>query len=214
MPLVGEGPSVSVARDFSRSLAVFDEGGAFVIEGTVRVPWIANQRRPIVEAGTAQVSFFYYAQDTKSGTVIAHLLGIFENRAAGMNGAGVETWGYDGHVAFVSSPIASEDGLGQAVRFVTHSPLSPAMQFGEPFTEARTYRARIGADNFRALLELLRAGPAPGISGDPADYRVLSFGLLAEVFPGTGDADNVALGVSVSDLALQRLPLPRIGIRR
>lgn len=204
-PLVGEGPSFSVARDFSQPLPVFADGGSFAIEGTVRVPWIRNQRSP-VDAGTAQVSFFYYAQDTRSGKVIAHLLAIFENRAPGVNGAGVESWGYDGNVAFVSSPIASEDANGHAVQFLSYSPANPAMQFREPFAEARAYRARVTADNFRAALDLLRAGPAPDISGDPADYRVISFGWLAEVFPGTGDEDNVSLGASVADLTLRRLP--------
>jgi hypothetical protein len=36
----------------------------------------------------------------------------------------------------------------------------------------------------------------------PEDYRVTSFGLLGEVFPGTGDAHEVALGASVTDLTL------------
>jgi hypothetical protein len=204
-PLVGEGPSASVARDFTQALPVFRDGGSMVIEGTIRIPWIRNQRPP-VDAGTAQVSFFYYAQDTRSGKVIAHLLAIFENRAPGVNGAGVENWGDDGNVAFVSSPIASEDANGNAVRFLSYSPANPAMQFREPFAEPRTYRARISAENFRAALDVLRAGPAPEISGDPADYRVISFGLLAEVFPGTGDEDNVSLGVSVVDLVLRRVP--------
>ncbi|HET9653545.1 MAG TPA: hypothetical protein VFP36_15205, partial [Usitatibacter sp.] len=209
-PLVGEGPSVSVARDLSRPFAVFRNGASLVIEGSVRVPWIRNQRTPVVDAGTAQVSFFYYAQDVRSGTVIAHLLGIFENRDPGVNGSGVESWGSDGHVAFLSSPIAPSDGLGRAVQFVSHAGAGPTMQFGRPWREARRFVARVTPENFRAALALLRAGPLPGISPDPADYRVLSFGLLAEVFPGTGDDDNVALGASVTGLVLREVPVLRV----
>jgi hypothetical protein len=35
---------------------------------------------------------------------------------------------------------------------------------------------------------------------------VLFFGVLGEVFPQTGDAHNVSLGASVTDLALTREP--------
>jgi hypothetical protein len=206
-PLVGEGPNVSVARDFSQPLAAFREGASMLIEGTVRVPWIRNQRSPVIDAGTAQVGFFYYAQDARSGTVIAHVLGIFENRAPGVNGAGLESWGSDGHVAFITSPIAGSDANGAPVRFVTHSPANPAMRFEAPFGEPLTFRARITPENFRAALELLHAGPLPDISVDPGDWRILSFGLLGEVFPGTGDDDNVALGASVTGLSLRSIPL-------
>lgn len=209
-PLAGEGPNVSVARDFGRPVAAFRDGAALVIEATVRVPWIRNQRGRVVDAGTAQAGLFYYAQDIRSATVIAHVLAIFDNRAPGVNGSGVESWGSDGHVAFIASPIAAVDGLGHAVRFLSHAGAGPTMQYGEPWSEGRRFVARITPDNFRAALELLRAGPLPGISADPADYQVLSFGFLGEVFPGTGDDDNVALGASITGLALWQAPPIRV----
>lgn len=208
-PLVGEGPNVSVARDLSRPFPAFRDGASLVVEATVRIPWVSNQRAPVVAEGTAQVSLFYYAQDARSGTVIAHLLAAFDNRAAGVNGSGVETWGSDGHVAFISSPIASVDAAGSPVRFVSYSGSSAAMQSGRGWPEARRFVARITPENFRAALDLLRAGPLPGISPEPSDYRILSFGLLGEVFPGTGDDDNVSLGASVTGLALREVPAVR-----
>lgn len=211
-PLVGEGPNVSVARDFGRPFPAFHDGASIVIEGTIRVPWVSNQRTPVVSEGTAQVGFFYYAQDSRSGMVIAHLLAVFDNRAPGTNGSGVESWGSDGHVAFISSPIAAVDGLGDPVRFLSYSPASATMQYQRGWQEPRRFVARISPDNFRSALELLRAGSLPQISGDPQDYRILSFGVLGEVFPGTGDEDNVALGASVTDLALREIPLA--GVRR
>jgi hypothetical protein len=206
-PTTGGGPNASVARDFLEPFAVFRDGASMVIEGTVRVPVVKNQRRPIVDEGTAQVGFFYYAQDMRSGTVIAHLLGIFENRVRGVNGAGIEDWGWDGQVAFLMSPIAGETATGEPVRFLSWSPPNPAMQFEEPFAEPRLYRARITPQNFKAALGMLAAGPMHHISLDPADWRILSFGFLAEVFPGVGDEHNVALGTSVSGLALRSVPL-------
>jgi hypothetical protein len=208
-PLVGEGPNVSVARDFTHAFPAFRDGASLVIEATVRVPWLRNQRTPVVTAGTAQVGFFYYAQDSRTGTVIAHLLAAFDNRPPGVNGSGVESWGSDGVVAFVSSPIAPVDAFGNPVRFLSYTAASATMQFERPWPEARRFTVRITPRNFGAALELLRAGPLPGISGDPADYRILSFGLLAEVFPGTGDEDNVSLGGSVTDLVLREVPLAR-----
>ena len=206
-PLVGEGPSVSVARDFATPRPAFRDGASLVIEGTVRVPWVRNQRTPVVTEGTAQVSFFCYLQDATTGIVIAQLVALFENRAPGVNGSGVESILSDGHVDFMTSPLASADASGKAVRFVTYAGTGPAMQFATPWNDARTFVARITPAGFRAALEVLRAGPLSQVSPDPRDYRILSFGLLGEVFPGTGDEDNVSLGASVTGLALREVPL-------
>ena len=211
-PLVGEGPSVSIARDFGTPLPAFQDGASLVIEATVRLPTLRNQRLPVVVDGTAQLSFFYYVQDSTSGVAIAQLVALFDNRPAGVDGSGVESILSDGHVAFMTSPLASTDATGAAVRFVTYAGVGPATQLERPWTDARTFVARVTPANFRAALATLRAGPLPRISADPADYRVLSFGVLGEVFPGTGDADNVALGASVTGLALREVPL--VGLRR
>jgi hypothetical protein len=211
-PLVGEGPSVSVARDFSVPLPAFRNGASLTLEATVRLPTLRNQRLPVITEGTAQLSFFYYVQDSTSGVAIAQLVALFDNRPAGVNGSGVESILSDGHVAFMTSPLAATDATGRPVRYVTYAGVGPGTRFEQPWSEARTFVARITPANFRAALETLRAGPLPQISADPADYRVLSFGVLGEVFPGTGDADNVALGASVTGLALREVPL--LGLRR
>jgi len=52
------------------------------------------------------------------------------------------------------------------------------------------------------MLQRLRAGPLPHISPRPEDYGLFLFGILGEAFPGTGDANNVALGGSVQGLRL------------
>ena len=58
-----------------------------------------------------------------------------------------------------------------------------------------------------AALALLRTAD-PRLSPDPGDYDVLSFGVLAEVFPGTGDAHNVSFAGSIDDLMLSALTSP------
>lgn len=115
----------------------------------------------------------------------------------------------DRTIAFVSSPIATLDARGEPVRFASYSTANPAMQRQRPFAEARHYVTRVSPANFRAALELLRSGPLPRISRDPADYRIPGFGFPGEVFPGTGDDDNVSFGASLTGLALREVPLAR-----
>lgn len=212
-PLFGEGPSVTIGRDLAPQPVAFPAPGwTLRIEAQVAVPWIANQATP-VSAGTAQVSFFYYALDTTSGTAFAHLLALYENRAPGVGGSGVEATGNDGVTAFVTSPLLATSADGSPVRFARAAPGSDAMHFVAPWSEPRFFAAEISRDAFASLLATLRASGLAQLSPDPTDYRVMLFGVLGEVFPGTGDANNVAIGASVSNLALSRVP-PRIVTRR
>ena len=56
--------------------------------------------------------------------------------------------------------------------------------------------------NLRRLLAKLREA-RPAFSPDPADYDVTIYGLFAEVFPGTGNEDNVAMAASFRNLRLE-----------
>jgi hypothetical protein len=200
--LFGEGPSVSVARDLSPNPVAFPAPGwTLVIEADVSVPW-AHTEAPVTDAGTAQVSFFYYVRDVTSGATFAQLVGLFDNRAPGVGGAGIETIGSDGVTAFVASPLAATDATGAAVRFAQPGAGSGTMQLGTLWSDRRRFRAEIPYERFRALLATLRAGALPQISDRPEDYRVRLFGVLGEIFPGTGNDHNVALGASVTGLAL------------
>jgi hypothetical protein len=204
-PLFGEGPSVSIGRSFAPALPAFRGGASLIMEADIKLPWIHNARPPVA-AGTAQVSFFYYVRDSRSGKSIAQLAGIFDNRAPGAGGSGVETVDSDGVVNFASSPLAPFDTIGRAVRFVTVSVDSAQIQYQQPWSVSRHYRVRVTYDNFAAVLESLRAERQPELSPDPSDYSVTFFGILAEVFPGTGEADNVSLAGSVAGLTLRELP--------
>jgi hypothetical protein len=201
-PLFGEGPSASVSRDLSPAPAPFrDAGSAFLIEARVSVPWAYTETPPTFE-GTAQVSFFYYALDTTTGTLIGHVIALFDNRPPGVGGSGVESLSNDGVVAFADSPLVRIDATGAPVRYVTVSAASATMRFVQPWAEGTFFRAEITYANFRAMLLALKGTQLPAISADPLDYRVPIFGLLGEVFPGTASDHNVSLGASVSGLTL------------
>lgn len=201
-PLFGEGPSASVARDLSPNPVAFPAlGWTLRIDADVSVP-LAHTAAPVVDLGTAQVSLFYYVLDVTTNVAFAHLVEIFDNRAAGVDGAGMEAIGSDGVTAFVGSPLAATDATGSPVRFVQPGSGSSTMQLAATWTERRTFHAEIPYARFQSMLATLRAGALPQISPRPEDYRVLLFGVLGEIFPGTGQDHNVALGASVANLAL------------
>lgn len=205
-PLFGEGPSVSIGRDLVPAIPAFPAPGwRLRIEARIAVPWIANQATPASD-GTAQVSFFYYGVDTKSGTDFAHLVALFENRAPGVDGSGIEATGNDGVTPFVTTPLLATDASGAPVRFARVGRGSDTMHFVSGWPDARLFAAEIDDDAFSDLLATLRASGAPQLSPDPADYRIIFFGVLGEVFPGTSDQHNVAIGGSVRDLTLSRIP--------
>ena len=208
-PLFGEGPSASIARDLSPAPQAFPAPGwTLRLQAGVSIPWAYTEAPPL-DLGTAQVSFFYYVQDTTSGVAFAHLAQMFDNRPAGVGGSGVESVGSDGVTAFVSSPMLATDATGAPVRYLRVAPGSATMQFAEPWSDRRMFAAQIPYASFQELLSRLKSGALPQISDRPEDYRVLLFGVLGEIFPGTGDAHNVSLGASVTGLALMQEP-PRM----
>jgi hypothetical protein len=202
LPLVLEGPSASIARDLWPPATVFRNAtSALTIEATIRVPYVHVDRPPFVD-GTSQVSFMYYAHDTTTGAYFGHTIQLFDNRGAGVNGAGTEAVSADAYNAFVISPLAPQTADGLATEFVAVAPGSSSLQFVLPWTEPRRFRMHIPYARFEAMLARLRRDSLPGISPHPEDYRITLFGVLGEVFPGTGTDHEVALGGSVTDLTL------------
>jgi hypothetical protein len=170
------------------------------------------QQLPVTSWGTAQVGFFQYVRDRTSGVYIAQLVQLFDNRVPGTHGAATEYLGSDGVVAFVSSPLLARDAAsGREVRFIT--PAGGERMSSQPWAEARDFRVRVTRANFQAAIDELRAGPLPQISPDVEDYGLTLFGILGEVFPGPGDANNVALGASVERLRLSRIPARPLVVR-
>jgi hypothetical protein len=204
-PLVGEGPNVSIARDFGVPQRVFANGQSTLLEADVKLPWAQAMGDSVVE-GTAQVGFFVYLRDTTTNRVITQVVGLFDNRPAGVGGSGTEFLGHDGVNAFVSSPLATVDGSGQPVRFVASLASSAQMQYVSGWSAPRHFAALVSPAHFAAALAALRA-QGLAISGRPADYVVQSFGINGEIIPGVTREHEVALGASVSGLALRVVPL-------
>lgn len=201
-PLVGEGPSASVARELQPFARVYrSPADAMTLEAQVQVKTI-RARQPHVAEGTAQVSFFYYARDLTTTTEFIHVIGLFESRPLGVGGSGVENQASDGLNAFISSPLATVDATGVPVRYVTVGADSATMRTVSPWDQPLPFRARVTYANFQAMLARLKAGPLPAISPRPEDYRITLFGVLGEVFPGTGTDFEVAIGAQVRDLQL------------
>lgn len=208
VPVVLEGPSASVARNLAPGAHVFrSAASALTIEATIRVPVMQVDAPPVVD-GTAQVSFVYYVQDTTTGTVFPHVIQLYDNREPGVNGAGTEAVSADIDSAFVVSPLHPVTGDGQVTRFVGADPSSSLLQYRVPWDEPRLFRAQVSYAQFAALLGRLNRDALPNISPRPQDYRVLLFGVLGEIFPGTGSAHEVSLGASVRNLALAEIYLP------
>ena len=202
LPLVLEGPSASVARDLVPPAAIFRNAtSALTIEATIRVPTVRFGAPPIID-GTAQVSFMYYAQDVTTGTLFAHTVQLYDNRAAGTNGAGTEAVSADAYTAFVVSPLAAQTADGVPTEFAAVAPESSTVQFIVPWADLRLFRVHISYARFQAMLARLVRDALPHISPRPEDYRISLFGVLGEIFPGTGTAHEVALGASVTNLKL------------
>lgn len=196
VPLVGEGPNLSIARDFVPGRQVWrGTGSVFSIEADVDLRHVAYQA-PHTGDGTAQLSFFYYVRDTTTNTTIAHVIGLFDSRPP-TQGQFTEKVDNDSVNYFVYSPLAPVDELGQAVQYVRVGAGSAQMRTVEAWRQPLRFRAEVPHAAFTTLLARLRAGPLPTLSPRPEDYALGEFGVLGEVFPGTGDEHNVSMGASV-----------------
>jgi hypothetical protein len=179
-----------------------------VIQADMRVPWVSSAAPPVTE-GTAQVGLGMYLRDRTTNTVIGWIIGLFDNRPAGVNGSGIESLGHDGVNAFVFTPLATADALGRPVRFVTAPPSSCTMQHVVPWRENRHCMAIVTPANMAAALAALRE-TGLRISADPADLELTSFGFGGEVIAGTARVNDVSLGASVTNLRLRGQSPPRV----
>jgi hypothetical protein len=173
------------------------------IQANAIVRTFQGQAPVALSEGVAQLSFFYYAHDMTTGTVIAHLVQLYDNRPMSVvTGVGFEIVNFDGQVNFVGSPLQAADFMGRPIQYASVGSGSETMQFNTTWQTPRFFRTDIPYAKFQALLARLRNGPLPAISPRPEDYRVTLFGVLGEVIVGTGNEHNVMFGASVSDLRL------------
>lgn len=206
LPLFGEGPSASIARVLDPAPPAFDDARApFAIEASMAVP-TSYSPNLAAGAGVTALSLFYYVKDMTTGTAIAHVIFVHDNRPAGFGGSGEEFLAHDGITAFAASPLAEVDGKGNRVRFVEVGPASERIRYGRTWAEPAFYRAEIPYARFKAMLEALKASALPGtqLSTEPLDYRIVFVGVLAEIFVGTTRGHDVMFGGSVRGLMLSR----------
>lgn len=201
-PLTGEGPSITVARELQPFARIYrSPADTMTMEAQVQVKTLLT-RQPHVAEGTAQVSFAYYARDLTTTTEFIQVIGLFDSRPLGVGGSGAEGLSSDGNNAFISSPLRAADAGGVPVRYVTVGGDTETLRTVTAWDRPLLFRARVTYANFQAMLLRLKAGPLPAISTRPEDYRITLFGVLAEVFPGTGTDYEVAIGGQVKDLRL------------
>jgi hypothetical protein len=199
----GAGQSASIARSLDPSPVAFENADSrFFIQAWITVPTSYSPNRA-PDVGVTAVSFFYYAVDAKSGIAIAHVIGVHDNRPAGVGGSGNEILANDGVTPFAGSPLAATGGNGAPVKFVEVPPHSATFRYEQGWAEPVFFRADIPYARFKAMLEELRP-QSPAMSTDPLDYRIGLFGVLAEVFVGTTRGHDVMLGGSVRGLTLAR----------
>jgi hypothetical protein len=207
-PLFGEGPSARMERTLVPEPAAFEDvSSAFFIQARVAVPTSVS---PALTSslGVTQVSFYYYARDMTTGTLLAHVIGLHDNRPASSGGSGAEFIGHDFITVFAGSPLAS------SARFVQPGPGSATMRLAQTWREPEDFRADITYASFKAMLEAMVASSLPGtrLSTEPLDYRIVAFGVLAEIFVGTDGAHEAMLGGHASGLVLARERAgPRVG---
>jgi hypothetical protein len=83
---------------------------------------------------------------------------------------------------------------------------SGTVTWGHGWNDPVFFRAEIPYARFKAMLEAINASSSPGsrVSTEPRDYRVIFFGVLAEIFVGTTRDHDAMLGGNVHDLTLTR----------
>ncbi len=205
-PLRGTGPHAAYFFDFRdpsdpQSLGqlppVYDGNvdTDFVLQAQVEIPWL-QRSGPAEDPATgalavAQVSLAAYLRDSRSGKMFAYAVMLYQNRAREATQVA-----QDEEVAYVSTPSESNE-------FVTMAPDSAGFS-SSTWTGLRQYSVHVPQAKFRLALARVnafcalaenRARPfcTSTFSSEPADYQLVAFGALHEVF--TGPQNRVSSGV-------------------
>lgn len=220
-PITGAGPHSAYFYDFrdpadpgtlARLPTVFDADPAtdFVLQARVEVPWLQRSGPPDDLArgslANAQLSLAAYLRDVRSGKLFAYVVMLYQN--APQEPALVLQ---DEEVAYVSSPPQTNE-------FMTLSPLSAGFS-RDTWSGLRLYRIHVSQAKFAHALSRVNAfctapenrsrpfcqsGTAgTAYSSVPADYQLVAFGMLHEVFTGMPD-NQVSTGVHYKDVGAYR----------
>ena len=219
--IVGAGPHSAYFYDFRDSAdpqtlaklpAVFEAGpdADFVLQAKAEVPAL-RRSGPADNTATgslaiAQLSLGAYLRDATSGKLFAYVVMLYQNAPAE-----APQVAQDEEVAYVSTPASTNE-------FITIAPDSAGFS-SDTWAGLRPYRVQIPRAKFAHALAMLNsfcAAPAnrertfcrPGAGGrtfstDPANYQLVAFGMLHELFTGLPD-NRVASGVHFKEVGAYR----------
>lgn len=208
--IIGAGPHAAYFYDFrdaadltfARLPRIYDNDPAteLVFQAEVEVPLMIRSGpadNPITGSlAVAQLSLGAYLRDSVSGKMFAYVFNLYQNRPSER-----PQIAQDEEVAYVSTPWQTNE-------YVSMPPAS-AGYASETWTGLRLFRIHVPQPKFAHALSGLHVFCAasqnrttnvcqPGLGGanfslDPANYRLVSFGMLHEVF--TGAANQISSGV-------------------
>ncbi|MDY7227841.1 hypothetical protein [Hyalangium rubrum] len=148
------------------------------------------------DLGVAQLSMFLYLYDTTSGKILAYVLGVYDNRSS---------WSpqvlHDSQVPFLTTPWQTNE-------YITVSPYSQTFRT-HTWTGLQFFRLHIPQSKFllavTKLNEYCTQHPTAAncnllFSNNPQSYKVMSFGVLHEVFRGPNN--QVSSGIHFSEAGL------------
>ncbi len=200
--LIDEGPHAAYTYAFSDWPPIYDGNPDtdFVLQASLEVPWLY---RPAGEA-IAQIYFQARFFDASSGKPLQMTLLVFANE-------GIAYSPYVDYARndslFVSAPLTT-------TAIATRSPYSYGAT-AEPWTGLRFFRAQITPANFGAAVALVNQFCArrpdipdcaipPGrdlaLSRDPADYRLIEFSVITEVFNADTGRNGMSVGMHLQSL--------------
>jgi hypothetical protein len=195
-PVAGGGPHMTLQHEFLPTVPLWQRPDAeLTLQAALQLPW-----RYSPGGGVAQVSFVYYLRHPASGTSVAHVIALFDSRAAG-DGNGGEFVANDGFSAFASSPLADRTSAGTPPRYVTRSPYSQSMVNASAWRGLRFFRAHVKREQAAAMLAQISADGMP-IDTDPSHWQLQSAMVFVEVIVGTGNDNNLSFGGSIDDLLI------------
>jgi hypothetical protein len=212
-PITGGGPNIAYERRLDPTPPAWPNPDSRMrIEVDFRLPWLYDVDADFaLSRGVAQVSFFYYLQHLPTGRIVAHVIGLFENRPLGM-GNGIEFVGNDTFFDFVSSPLLPTQANGQPVRFVRPGANSALMQTEEPFSDLRRFAAEVDHDAMLAIIAALDLRGPNGQPARPEEFGLRNVGVLIEAFVGTNNDFNISYAGSFDNFTVTRFgPAPVVG---
>jgi hypothetical protein len=196
--IIGGGPHSFYSYDFSIPHPTFDANPAteLVYQVSMEIPWFVKWDSGESSA-VGQVSMGTYLRDKITKKQIAYIFNIFDNRSAEYT-PNVQ---HDTNLPFISTPLRTN-------KYLT-LPAESAVSTNQTWVGLRLFQARISQAKFKQAINDVNAFCAQhrtlkncevDYSTTPANYEMVSFGVLHEVF--RSPSTNVSMGVHLQSLGV------------